>query len=162
MNSRLIQVLLALSLLLNAFVLAGLVFRSWIAPPQLERPMPPPPPPGPRPSPIDIVVHELGLDDGQRQALRGLLDRYGAERRERNRDIQRLRDQLIDEYKRSSLDVGRIDTLIDQLGRLRTDQQKENLRILAQMEPRLNAEQRQRLRQIMVERFVGPPPPPPQ
>ncbi|MBM3649715.1 MAG: periplasmic heavy metal sensor [Alphaproteobacteria bacterium] len=162
MNSRLIQVLLALSLLLNAFVLAGFVFRSWIAPPQLERPMPPPPPPGPRPSPIDIVVHELGLDDGQRQALRGLLDRYGAERRERNRDIQRLRDQLIDEYKRSSLDVGRIDTLIDQLGRLRTDQQKENLRILAQMEPRLNAEQRQRLRQIMVERFVGPPPPPPQ
>jgi len=159
MNSRLIQVLLALSLLLNAFVLAGFVFRSWIAPPQLERPMPPPPPPGPRPSPIDIVVHELGLDDGQRQALRGLLDRYGAERRERNRDIQRLRDQLIDEYKRSSLDVGRIDTLIDQLGRLRTDQQKENLRILAQMEPRLNAEQRQRLRQIMVERFVGPPPP---
>ncbi|MEA2853200.1 MAG: hypothetical protein QOE02_3219, partial [Rhodospirillaceae bacterium] len=33
MSSRLIQVLLALSLLLNTFVLAGFVYRSWIEPP---------------------------------------------------------------------------------------------------------------------------------
>ena len=33
---RLIQVLLALSLLLNTFVLAGFVYRSWIAPPAVR------------------------------------------------------------------------------------------------------------------------------
>ena len=37
MSSRLMQVLLALSLLLNTFVLAGFVYRSWIEPPAFER-----------------------------------------------------------------------------------------------------------------------------
>ena len=36
MSSRLMQVLLALSLLLNTFVLVGFVYRSWIAPPPFE------------------------------------------------------------------------------------------------------------------------------
>jgi len=39
MSSRLIQVLLALSLLLNTFVLVGFVYRSWIVPPPFERPL---------------------------------------------------------------------------------------------------------------------------
>ena len=45
MSSRLIQLLLALSLLLNTFVLVGFVYRSWIEPPAFERHAPPPPPP---------------------------------------------------------------------------------------------------------------------
>ena len=68
MSSRLTQVLLALSLLLNTFVLMGFVYRSWIAPPQFERPTPPPP--GQRPSALETVTHDLNLDDSQRQALR--------------------------------------------------------------------------------------------
>ena len=35
MSSRLTQLLLALSLLLNCFALAGFVYRSWIAPPHM-------------------------------------------------------------------------------------------------------------------------------
>ena len=42
MGGRLIQLLLAMSLLLNTFVLAGFVYRSWIAPP-FDHAMPPPP-----------------------------------------------------------------------------------------------------------------------
>ena len=69
MSSRLTQVLLALSLLLNTFVLAGFVYRSWIAAAAV-RAVPTPPPPGQRgPSALEAVTHDLNLDDGQRQAL---------------------------------------------------------------------------------------------
>ena len=68
MSSRLmLQVLLALSLMLNAFVLAGFVYRSWIVPPPFERQMPPPLPPQqgqapPRPSVLEMVTRDLDLD----------------------------------------------------------------------------------------------------
>ena len=75
MSSRLTQVLLALSLLLNTFVLVGFVYRSWIAPPHV-RALPTPPPPGQRPSALETVTHDLNLDDSQRQALRGVFDQY--------------------------------------------------------------------------------------
>src|SRR5260370_1720945 len=73
MSSRLIQVLLALSLLLNTFVLMGFVYRSWITPPPFERPTPPP---APRPGALETVTHDLNLDEGQRQAVRGAFDQY--------------------------------------------------------------------------------------
>jgi len=79
---RLIQVLLALSLLLNAFFVAGFVFRSWVAPLPFERQMPPPPP-GQRPSALEIVTNDVNLDDSQRQALRGVFEQYSAARRDR-------------------------------------------------------------------------------
>ena len=71
MTSRLIQILLGLSLLLNTFVLAGFVYRSWIAPPFDMHGMPPPPrgapglpgqPGGPRLNPVEMVVRDLDLD----------------------------------------------------------------------------------------------------
>ena len=37
MTSRWLQILLGLSLLLNAFVLAGFVWRTWIEPPHFAR-----------------------------------------------------------------------------------------------------------------------------
>jgi len=43
----------ALSLLLNTFVLVGFIYRSWIEPPPLERPASSPPPPGQRPSALE-------------------------------------------------------------------------------------------------------------
>jgi|SRR5882724_3242586 Spy/CpxP family protein refolding chaperone len=159
---RLIQVLLALSLLLNAFFVAGFVFRSWVAPLPFERQMPPPPPPGQRPSALEIVTNDVNLDDSQRQALRGVFEQYSAARRERFRDIQKLREQIIAEYKRTPLDRARLEPLIDKLGELRTDQQKETLRSLAQVEAQLKPEQRERMHQILAERLLaGPPPRPP-
>src|SRR5882762_498810 len=92
MSSRLIQVLLALSLLLNTFVLMGFVYRSWIEPPPFERHAPPPP--GQRPSALETMTHDLNLDDGQRQGLRGVFEQYAASRRDRLREIQKLREQL--------------------------------------------------------------------
>ena len=154
MSSRLTQVLLALSLLLNTFVLMGFVYRSWIAPPQFERPTPPPP--GQRPSALETVTHDLNLDDGQRQALRGVFDQYATSRRERLREIQKLRDQLAAEYKRPTIDMARVDTLIDQLTKLRADMQKETLRSFTQLETQLKPEQRERMHQILAERLAAP------
>src|SRR5438132_947548 len=114
MSSRLLRVLLGLSLLLNTFVLAGFVYRSWIAPPPFERHAQPS---GPRPSAAETVMHEVGLDDSQRQALRPALDRYLTERRERMREIQKLRDEIAGEYKQPTVDMTRVDGQVDKLAR---------------------------------------------
>ena len=158
MGSRLIQVLLGLSLLLNTFVLVGFVYSSWISPPTFERHMPPPP--GPRPSPVETLIKDLGLDDGQRDAVRGQLELYTAARRERFREIQKIRDQTAAELARPQMDMTRIDGLIDQITKLRADQWKESLHTMAQLEPQLRPDQRERLHVLLVERFAGAPPPP--
>ena len=161
MGSRLIQVLLGLSLLLNTFVLVGFVYSSWISPPVFERHMPPPPPPGTRPSPVEALIKDLGLDDAQRDAVRGQLERYTAARRERYREIQKIRDQTAAELTKPQMDMTRIDELIDQITKLRADQGKESLHAVAQLEPQLHPDQRERLHVLLVERFAGAPPPRP-
>ena len=163
MGSRLIQALLGLSLLLNTFVLAGFVYSSWISPPVFGRhlPPPPPPPPGTRPSPVEALINDLGLDEGQRAAMRGQLEQYVVARRERSREIQKARDQTAAELAQPQMDMARIDGLIDQTTRLRTDQWKESLRVVAQLEPQLRPDQSERLHVLLAERFAGAPPPPP-
>jgi Spy/CpxP family protein refolding chaperone len=156
MSSRLIQVLLALSLLLNTFVLVGFVYRSWIVPPPFERPMPPPPPPGQRPSPLETMAHDLKLEEGQRQALRAVFDQYSTTRRERLRQIQKLREQIAAEYKKPAVDMARVDTLIDELTKLRAVQQKEYLGSLNQLAAQLKPEQREHMNQILSERLAMP------
>jgi len=155
MSPRLLQALLALSLLLNAFVMVGFIYRSWIEPPPLERSAPPPPP-GQRPSALETVTHDLNLDDRQRQALRGVFDQYATMRRDRQRDIQKIREQIAAEYRRPTIDMARVDLLIDQLTRMRAEAQKETLRSFAQLESQLKPEQRERLHQILAERLAVP------
>ena len=171
MNSRLSQVLLGLSLLLNTFVLVGFVYRSWIAPPPLEMLRPPPPPrgqagqpgqpAGPRFNPVEMVAHDLDLDAEQRKVLQGLFDRYAKARRERLQAIQQLREQTGVEIRREPPDMTKIDGLVDQVSQLRAEQQKETLRTFAQLEPSLRPEQRERMQKLLVERVIAPPPPPP-
>jgi Spy/CpxP family protein refolding chaperone len=156
---RLLPVALILSLLLNAFFVAGFVFRSWIAPLPFEQRTPPPLPTlGARPSVLEVVASDVSLDDGQRQALRGVFEQHSNARRERFREIQKVREQIIAEYKRTPLDQARLAPLIDRLGDLRADQQKETVRALAELESQLKPDQRQRLHQALVDRLSGPPP----
>ena len=160
MGTRLVQGFLALSLLLNTFVIAGFVFRGWIAPPVFEPVAPPPPPPAgmQRTSPVDTLLDELRLGDDQRQALRPVLDDYAMARRERGREIQKLRDQVAEAYRQAPLDPARIDPLMDRLTRLRSDQQKDTVRVLARVEERLTVHQRVRFHEVLAERLAGPPP----
>jgi Spy/CpxP family protein refolding chaperone len=157
MSSRLLQVLLALSLLLNTFVLAGFVYRSWIEPPTFEHHLPPPPPPpGQRPSPLETMAHDLNLDDGQRQALRSVFEQYSTMRRERQREIQKVREQIAAEYKHPTVDMARVDALIDQLTTVRAEFQKEYLGALNQLAAQLKPEQRDHMHQILAERLATP------
>jgi Spy/CpxP family protein refolding chaperone len=157
---RLLPVALALSLLLNAFFVAGFVFRNWIAPLPMEfrGPPPPPPPPNARPSVLDIMASDVSLDGAQREALRGVFEQHAQGRRDRFREIQKTREQIINEYRRTPIDPDKLTPLIDKLTDLRADQQKDTVRALAQLEAKLTPEQRQRLHQVLVDRLSGPPP----
>jgi Spy/CpxP family protein refolding chaperone len=169
---RLITVALALSLLLNAFFVGGFVYRGWVGPLPFEQrmlpPPPPPPPPGARPSALEAVAGDLNLDPKQRQALSGVFEQHSQVRREHSREMQKVRDQIVAEYKRIPLDQARLAPLIDKLGDLRADQQKETVRALSQMEAQLDPEQRVKMHQLLVDRLLSSPwsrqpgaPPPP-
>lgn len=170
MTSRLIQILLGLSLLLNTFVLAGFIYRSWIEPPFDMHRMPPPPrgtpglpgqPGGPRLNPVEMVARDLDLDAGQRKVMQDLFDQYANERRERLKAIARLREQTGMEISRTPLDMAKIDALVDQVSGLRAEQQKETLHTLLQLQPSLRPDQRDRLQKLLVDRVASPLPPPP-
>lgn len=155
MNSRVVQLLLGLSLLLNCFVLAGFVYRSWIAPPFGEH-MPGPPPPGGRPGgPLEMMMNDLKLDDGQRKAMRDGFEKNIAERRERIHQIQLLREQTGDVLKMQPVDLGKLDSLVEQITKLRGEQQKANLRGILAMDEHLTPQQRERMHQILAERYLG-------
>jgi len=155
MGGRLTQLLLALSLLLNAFILAGFVYRTWIAPPfEHHRP----PQGQPRWSgPLEMMANNLGLDDKQRQGLREVFEKNHADRRKRYQEIQSLREQTGEEFKKSPVDMSKVDTLIDQVARLRGEAQKENLRAILDLESQLTAQQRDKLHQVLADRFINPP-----
>jgi len=162
MSARLTQVLLALSLLLNCFVLAGFVWRSWIEPPHQQRPA------GPRGgmSPIEALAQDLELDANQRKDLRPVFDHYADARRDRFREIQKVRDAMVTELQKPEFDMAKIDPLIDQITELRRDAQKQNMRSIAELASKLKPEQRAKLHKILADRYGNPPwagnrPPPP-
>lgn len=156
MSPRLTQVLLGLSLLLNCFVLAGFAYRSWIAPPELAHAHPPlPPPAAGRPGPLELLSQDIKLDDGQRQALRGLFERYAVTRHARIREMQKVRDQMSTELLKPEFDMTKIDPLVEQMSRLRAEQQKENLKSIAELVPQLRPDQREHLHKILGERYGG-------
>ena len=156
MSSRLTQILLALSLLLNCFVLAGFVYRSWIAPPHWPGRMggPPPGQPGFR-SPLEALSQDLKLDEPQKQALKDLFEQYSTTRRERFREIQKVREAMAAELQKPEFDMTKIEPLVEQMTRLRAEQQKENLRAISQLSPHLRPEQREELHKILAERYGG-------
>jgi Spy/CpxP family protein refolding chaperone len=156
MNSRFLQLLLALSLLLNTFVLAGFVYRSWIAPPFDHAMAPPPPPPGAR-GPVEMMANDLGLDQGQRKALRDVFDGNQSFRRQRLQEIQQLREQTGAEIRKNPVDWAKVDMLVEQVARLRGEAQKENLRAILALEPQLTPQQREKLHSVLADRFINPP-----
>jgi Spy/CpxP family protein refolding chaperone len=158
MSSRLTQVLLALSLLLNCFVLAGFVYRSWIEPPHWQGRMggPPPGQPGSRPaSPMEALSQDLKLDDTQKQALKSLFEQYATARRDRFREIGKVREAMSAELQKPEFDMPKIEALVEQMTKLRAEQQKENLRSISQLSPHLRPEQQAELHKILAERYGG-------
>jgi len=159
MSSRLTQFLLALSLLLNCFVLAGFVYRSWIAPPAhvLGPGGRPPPPPGPNrwTNPLEALAYDLKLDESATKDLQPIFEQYGALRRDRSRDIGKLREAMSAELQKPQFDMAKLDTLVDQMSVLRAEQQKQNLRAIEQMAAKLKPDQQAELHKVLAERYGG-------
>ena len=151
---RITQVLLGLSLLLNAFVLAGFVFHSWFEPPPRFS--------GPArwANPLEALAQDLKIDDSQKKELQPLFDDYTNSRRDRFREIVKIREEMTAELKKSPFDLAKIDGLVDQMMALRVDLQKENLHAIDQMAQKLRPEQRDELHKILAERYGRPPGPP--
>jgi Spy/CpxP family protein refolding chaperone len=152
MSSRLTQFLLALSLLLNCFVLAGFVYRTWIAPPTHWHGRSGQP--GHR-NPLDALAQDLKLDDSQKQASKGLFEQYGTARRARFGEMQKVREVMSAELQKPEFDMPKIEALVEQMTLLRAEQQKENLRSIAQLSAQLRPEQREDLHDILAERYGG-------
>jgi Spy/CpxP family protein refolding chaperone len=160
MPLRVTQVLLGLSLLLNAFVLAGFVFHSFFEEP--PRPVvggrpPPGPSGGPNrwPNPLEMLAQDLKLDGEQRKAVQPVIDDYGNSRRDRWRDIGKIREAMSAELQKPSFDWTKIDALIDQMTVLRVEQQKQNLRAVEQMANKLPPGKQAELHKILGERYGG-------
>lgn len=158
MSPRLTQLLLALSLLLNCFVLAGFVYRSWVAPPPLYgSDGRPPPPPGPNrwTNPLEAFANDLKLDDSTRKELQPIFEHYNTARRERFRDIGKLREAMSAELQKPQFDMARLDALIDQMTDMRTEQQKQNMRAFEEIAAKLKPEQKAELHKMLAERYGG-------
>jgi len=156
MSPRVTRVLLALSLLLNCFGLAGFVYRSWIEPPRMHgRPGGPQAGPNRWVNPLEALANDLKLDEGTKKEVQPILEKYGALRRERYRDIGKQRESMSAELQKSQFDMTKLDALVDQMGALRAEQQKQNLRAIDELAAKLKPEQRAELHKILAEWYGG-------
>ncbi len=113
MSSRLTQVLLGLSLLLNCFVLVGFVYRSWIEPPPVAHMRPPH-----HGGPLEMLSDDLDLDAAQRGALHDVFEKYADARHERFREMRKVREAMVEELGKPEFDMAQIDSLVDQISKL--------------------------------------------
>jgi Spy/CpxP family protein refolding chaperone len=159
MSPRLTQVLLALSLLLNCFVLAGFLYRSWVEPPRIPGRPGGPPSQGQGPNrwtnPLEALANDLKLDESTKMEIQPILEKYAALRRERYRDIGKQRESMSTELQKSQFDMAKLDALVDQMGVMRAEQQKQNLRAIEELAAKLNPEKQAELHKILAEWYGG-------
>jgi uncharacterized membrane protein len=110
--------------------------------------------PGPGVSPQE-VARELGLSDGQTRGLRQMI----VEQRRRAgpvvREMVQQRDLLVSELAKERPDAAIIDRALDRIGQLRTQLQKDGVQAALHFAETLPAEQRDRVRRVMVNRAMG-------
>ena len=153
---RVTQVLLGLSLLLNVFVLAGFVFHSWYEPPRRHFGGPPAPGEGNRwGNPLEALVQDLKLDEEQKKDVQPVVEQYAKTRRDRWRDIGKIREAMSAELQKPAFDMAKIDALVDRMTVMRAEQQKENLRAIEQMAAKLKPDKQAELHKMLGERYGG-------
>ena len=106
---------------------------------------------------IEQLAHDLKLDEAQKKAVQPIIDDYGNGRRDRWRDIGKIREAMSVELQKPNFDWTRIDALIDQMTVLRVDQQKQNLRAVEQMALKLPSDKQAELHKVLGERYGGQP-----
>jgi Spy/CpxP family protein refolding chaperone len=120
----------------------------------------PPPPPGQANrfgNPLEALAQDLKLDDAQRKAVQPVIDDYANTRRDRWRDIGKIREEMSAELQKPSFDWAKVDALVDRMTVLRAEQQKQNLRAVEQMANKLTPDKQAELHKILGERYGGQP-----
>src|SRR6185503_4119255 len=101
------------------------------------------------------LVQDLKLDEAQKKDVQPVIDQYAKTRRERWRDIGKIREAMSAELQKPAFDMVKIDALVDQMTVMRAEQQKENLRAIEQMAAKLKPDQQAELHKILAERYGG-------
>lgn len=142
MKRNVLGIALVLSLLVNLGVLGAVGWRTWRAS-------------EPGPSGLPGLARHLGLDEAQqrrwREAETGFLERFRAGARE----IHARRDGLIDAIFAPTPDVQAIEAERAAIARLQEEQQKLVIEQLLRERELLDADQRERLRELLRQQPVG-------
>jgi len=146
MNRRAFLSSLAASLPLAAIV-------TLAHPAEARPPGPPGPPPDVR---LEQRLEQLGLDPGQMEKVRAILDASKPKRQEIHSQLRAGLDQLHSLLEQESPDEAAIMSQADMIGALRTERQKQMLHTLLQVRALLTPEQRKQLMEM--NRREGPPP----
>jgi uncharacterized membrane protein len=107
-RAKLLWILLAASLLLNAFFAGGYVYSKTTAERLRDGP-------GAR---FEMVVEELDLSQSEHEQLRALRQAVGARRAQMREQGQPLRQALIAEMREPTLDQRRVDELLRERSKL--------------------------------------------
>ena len=108
MRAKILWILLAGSLLLNAFFAGGYVYSKTTAERLHDRPD----------ARFDMVAEELNLSQSEREQLRALRRALGAERDRMREEGGPLRQALIAEMREPTFDEGRINELLRERSKL--------------------------------------------
>ena len=139
----LLRIVLAVSLLVNLGVLGAFGWRTWQAPDASGV------------ADFPGLVHHLGLDDAQQrqwhEAETGFLEHLRAG----SQQIHARRDRLIDAIFAPSPDLQVIEAERAAIARLQDEQQKLVIEQLLRERELLDAGQRERLRELLLQQPVG-------
>lgn len=144
-------ILFALSLALNLFFVGGFVYAKYYGPPWGSQR-------GPWQAPAADArwLEALNLDPAQQRSFRQAFREMRQRNAERARELIQVRQRLAVELRRDKYDFAAIDPLLERVARLRIDMQKDGLRTADQVAATLRPEQRERFREAVLARAMGP------
>jgi hypothetical protein len=146
-------ILFGLSFALNVFVIGGFFYTKHYGPPWG----------GERGRWIERLDNNwpdaLKLDQNQERAFRQAAREMRLRNAGRVSELAQIRQQIVTELRKDTLDYGLIDPMIERAAVIRGDIQKDGIRTADQMAAALRPEQRERFREAVIARtqaVLGP------
>ena len=123
---------------------------------RVEKPRPHGPGRGHRPPPFERVLQRhaerLGLDEATLAEIERLADAARSERQARRDELRELRRALFERLNDEAPDEAAVMAQVEEIGRLKTELEKERIRTMLAIRARLTPEQRRELVLIHEER----------
>ena len=145
MKPKVLAIVLIFSLALNLAVIGTFVFRKIESPPG-----PDDMPPFNRERPP--FFENMQLDDQQRDAMKKLMHEFRQINRENRQKIFNLEDELMQTLRQADFDSSKTDSLLEEIGRLRTAQSKQAIKHFRKFNKFLSPEQQEHFHNMIMER----------